>query len=80
MKMTTSRTHQVTVEANGSSIELGEVRWLLAQMEQLPDSYPIQVLYEAGNTRETGMAGLRASIPEKAPRSPLRPLTDSPQA
>lgn len=93
--MTTNRTHKVTIEGPGH-LELGELRWLISQLEGAPDSTKVRVEYFAGSPRESDNCSLSANVPDRStpPKafinqshtpgarggSTSRPIKDRPQA
>lgn len=70
--MTTQRTHTVKVTAAGSSVELGELRWLVKQLEGGADTLKVRVEeHRAQDQRESGSVTLTADVPETAVKKPV---------
>lgn len=62
--MTTSRTHKVMIDGPGY-IELGELKWLISQLDAAPDSTRVKVAYLSGGGRETDSCSLSANVPDR---------------
>lgn len=67
--MTTTRTHSVQVQGNGTSIKLEELRWMVQQLQHAPGDSNVSVGKYDGDPREPGYVTLTANVPD-APAKP----------
>lgn len=63
--MSMTRAHSVEVTDTGSSIKLGELRWLVKQLEAGSDDLNVHVSTYPGDVRDPGSVTLSAQVPDK---------------
>lgn len=75
MKMTTSRTNTAKITAPTSGVELGDLRWLLQQLEGAPDTDRVRVTVNQGfDQRDPGEIIMTADVPDRQMRpNPIMP-------
>lgn len=86
--MTTSRTNTAKITATGSGVELGDLRWLVQQLEGAPDTDKVRVTANASfDARDPGEIIMTADVPDRPvrpnvtyPPGARRPIADAPQA
>lgn len=79
MRMTTSRSNSAKITGPAGSISLGDLRWLVEQLEYGTDDLTVSVMTDQGfNQMDSGSTTLSAQVPDRKPRG--RPIKDSPQA
>jgi hypothetical protein len=68
--MTVQRTHTLQVQSQGSTIDLDELRWLVAQLDGADGkATKITVYRDEGSQMERGSVSLTANVPD-APAKP----------
>jgi hypothetical protein len=60
--MTTRRTHTIKVVSAGVSIPLGELRWLVKELDGQDEKLAVVVRQDEGDPREPGVVSLEVTI------------------
>lgn len=60
--MTTRRTHTIKVVSAGASIPLGELRWLVKELDGQDEKLGVVVRQDKGDAREPGVVSLEVTI------------------
>lgn len=86
--MTTSRTNTAKITAPRIGVELGDLRWLVQQLEGAPDEDRVTVSVSEGFSQmDPGEIVITANVPDRPvrpnatyPPGVRRPIADAPQA
>lgn len=60
--MTTRRTHTIKVVSAGAAIPLGELRWLVKELDGQDEKLAVVVRQDEGDPREPGVVSLEVTI------------------